>query len=187
MLLCGSHANVHRKKGLRVNNFYAHEQYANPQNIPILTTQVPNVYTAQEQHTPLALSRGNFYALFTQTIENQEQAVRFDGMTGVSGLKVTEQSHITINSSGTYLISYSLTPAQETTQGDFVGLKINDSWITTSLHSLADNGIGINGTFLFDLQEGQILHMAVQAANPILLQAGNANATICILQVVSRT
>lgn len=133
------------------------------------------------------LSRGNFYALFSQRILQSDQAVRFDGMTGVSGLKISDQSYITIHSDGTYMISYGFTPAEGTTEGDFVGIKLNDNWITTSLHALSGDGIGVNSTFLFDLQEGQTIHMSVQSLHPITLQAGNANANICILQIVSRT
>lgn len=150
--------------------------------VPIQTTFYPPG-TVQSS----TFSRGNFYALFSQKILNNEQAVKFDGMTGVFGLKVTDQSYITVNSGGTYLISYSFTPAEGVTEGDFVGIKINDSWITTSLHGLSGNGIGINSTFLFDLQEGQIIHMAVQTMYPITLQSGNANANLCMVQMVSRT
>ena len=41
--------------------------------------------------------------------------------------------------------------------------------------------VGINKTFLFDLMEGQELHMAVQSEKNIILQAGNANANLCLL------
>ena len=101
-------------------------------------------------------------------------------------LKIYKQSHIVIQNSGTYLISYSFTPCQGVTSGDFVGIKVNDNWITTSLQSLSLDEVGIHKTFLFDLMEGQELHMAVQSEKNIILQAGNANANLCLLQVVGR-
>ncbi len=145
----------------------------------------PSAYE-QSSAESTALSRGNFYALFSQNIEYQGQPVHFDGMTSVSGLKIYKQSHIVIQNSGTYLISYSFTPSQGVTSGDFVGIKVNDNWITTSLQALSSDEVGINKTFLFDLMEGQELYMAVQSEKTIILQAGNANANLCLLQVVGR-
>lgn len=170
-----------------MNNYDTQNQPIDTQTMPILQKEIISLSDSVQTCQPCTLSRGNFYALFSQKILKSEQAVRFDGMTGVFELKVTNQSYITIYSSGTYLISYGFTPAEGTSEGDFVGIKLNDNWITTSLHTLPGNGIGVNGTFLFDLQEGQTLHMAVQSAYPITLQAGNANANLCILQVISRT
>jgi len=170
-----------------VSNFDTPKQPTFMQSMSLFQRQMINMSDSLQSFQPSALSRGNFYALFSQKILQCNQAVRFDGITGISGLKVSDQSYITIHSSGTYMISYGFTAAEGTTEGDFVGIKLNDNWITTSLHALPGDGIGVNSTFLFDLQEGQIIHMAVQSAHPITLQAGNANANICILQIVSRT
>ena len=157
-----------------------------PQCMSMFSAQLQSSVSEQSNVEPAPLSRGNFYALFSQTIEHQGQPVHFDGMTSVSGLKIYKQSHIVIQNSGTYLISYSFTPCQGVTSGDFVGIKVNDNWITTSLQSLSLDEVGIHKTFLFDIMEGQELHMAVQSEKNIILQAGNANANLCLLQVVGR-
>ncbi|MEE0253263.1 MAG: hypothetical protein UEE41_07685 [Acutalibacteraceae bacterium] len=156
------------------------------QYMSMFSPQLQSVISEQPNSVPTALSRGNFYALFSQTMEHQGQPVHFDGMTSVSGLKIYKKSHIVIQNSGTYLISYSFTPCQGVTSGDFVGIKVNDNWITTSLQSLSLDEVGINKTFLLDLMEGQELHMAVQSEKSIILQSGNANANLCLLQVVGR-
>ena len=90
----------------------------------MFSAQLQSSVSEQPNTEPATLSRGNFYALFSQTIEQQGQPVHFDGMTSVSGLKIYKQSHIIIQNSGTYLISYSFTPCQGVTSGDFVGIKV---------------------------------------------------------------
>lgn len=157
-----------------------------PHCMSMYAAQLQSSASEQPSTEPAALSRGNFYALFSQNIEPQEQLVHFDGMTSVSGLKIYKQSHIVIQNSGTYLINYSFTPCQGVTSGDFVGIKVNDNWITTSLQALSSDEVGVNKTFLFDLREGQKLYMAVQSEKNIILQAETANANLCLLQIVER-
>ncbi|MFQ7026007.1 MAG: hypothetical protein ACLRRA_02990, partial [Acutalibacteraceae bacterium] len=64
-----------------------------PQCMSMFSAQLQSSVSEQSNVEPAPLSRGNFYALFSQTIEHQGQPVHFDGMTSVSGLKIYKQSH----------------------------------------------------------------------------------------------
>lgn len=59
-----------------------------PQCMSMFSAQLQSSVSEQSNVEPAPLSRGNFLALFSQTIEHQGQPVHFDGMTSVSGLKI---------------------------------------------------------------------------------------------------
>ncbi len=160
-----------------MNDFPLQNRQSLPQNMPPLCIPAPP--------GGFLPAMGNFYVLFSQNLHSPEQSLRFDGMTSVSGLTVEQQSYIQVKHGGTYFITYGLTPGFGASKGDFAGIKIGENWITTSLQALSHNAVGINKSFLCDLQEGQILHMALQCKKPISLHAGFTSANLCLLQITA--
>lgn len=112
MLRSSLRSNPQRKKGLLVNHSGMQNQNLFSQYMSMFSPQLQSVISEQAKFSAYSIVERKFLALFSQTMEHQGQPVHFDGMTSVSGLKIYKKSHIVIQNSGTYLISYSFTLAK---------------------------------------------------------------------------